>query len=226
MLNSLLALIPDPIFAQALATYLDRLPAALMVTLRVTAGASLLALVLGTLVALGRVSGMPALALVCAGVITIGRCVPLPPLQFLVYFLLLARFPIDAASAGMLAVGLHFTPYMAELIRGGIAAIPKGQVEAAEALGFSNALVRRRVVVPLALRLMLPAIGQLVVGMLLNSAFVSQIGARDITGVGRNIINALFTTELWLVVAFTYFVIAFPLSRFLVWLERRLAVGL
>ena len=80
------------------------------------------------------------------------------------------------------------------------------------------------VVVPVATRVMLPAIGQLIVGMLLNSAYVSQIGARDITGVARNIINSMFTTEIWLVVALTYFLIAFPVSRFLSWLERRLAL--
>ena len=132
--------------------------------------------------------------------------------------------PIDATVAGMIAVGLHFTPYMAEVLRSGIAAIPNGQMEAGFALGFSGIMVQRRVVVPLAVRIMLPAVGQLIIGMLLNSAFVSQIGARDVTGMARNIINAAFTTELWLVVALTYFVIAFPISRLLAWLEKRIRV--
>lgn len=226
MLQSLLGLLPNEAFAAALATYLARLPAALGVTLRVTFGATVIAVVLGMLVSLGRASGNAWVARVFAAATYIGRCIPLPPLQLLVYFMLLSAFPIEVATAGMLAIGLHFAPYMAELFRSGIAAIPRGQIEAAEALGFSVALVRRRVVIPLAIRLTLPAIGQLVVGMLLNSAFVSQIGARDVTGMGRNIINATFSTDLWLVIAFTYFVIAFPVSRLLDWLEHRLTVGL
>ena len=226
MLHSLLSLLPDGPFAETLATYVVRLPAALGVTLRVTFGATLIAVVLGMLVAIGRASGNVWVSWSFAAATNIGRCIPLPPLQLLVYFMLLSALPIDAATAGMLAIGLHFAPYMAELFRSGIAAIPRGQIEAAETLGFSVGLVRRRVVLPMAIRLTIPAVGQLVVGILLNSAFVSQIGARDITGMGRNIINATFSTDLWLVIAFTYFVIAFPVSRLLDWLERRLAVGL
>ena len=226
MLNALLGLIPNPTFAMALATFIERLPAALGVTLRVTAGAAAIALVLGTLVALGRSSQKPVRAAFFAGIIYVGRCIPLPPLQLLVYFFFLSLLPIEASVAGMIAIGLNFMPYVAEILRAGIATVPKSQVEAAEALGLSDNLVRRRVIVPLAIRIVLPAVGQLVIAMLLNSAYVSQIGARDITGMGRNIINAMFSTDLWLVVAVTYFIVAFPISRFLSWLEKRLTIGL
>lgn len=224
MFDSLLALLPDQSFAVALSTFLKRLPPALAVTLQITAGAAAIALVLGMIIALGRSSPSRLISNMAAWAVYIGRCIPLPPLQLLVYFMILSIMPIDAVAAGMIAVGLQFSPYMAELFRSGIAVVPFGQIEAARAMGCSEMLVQRRVIIPVAIRVMLPAIGQLVVGMLLNSAYVSQIGARDITGVARNIINSMFTTEIWLVVALTYFVIAFPVSRFLSWLEKRLAL--
>ncbi|MCB9992116.1 MAG: amino acid ABC transporter permease [Hyphomicrobiaceae bacterium] len=223
-MDSLLALLPDQSFAIALSTYLRRLPPALGVTLQITVGAALLALVIGLIIGLGRTSSNRLVSNLAAWIVYVGRCIPLPPLQLLVYFMILSLVPIDAVVAGMIAVGLQFSPYMAELFRSGISVVPVGQIEAARALGFTEMQVRRRVVVPVATRVMLPAIGQLIVGMLLNSAYVSQIGARDITGVARNIINSMFTTEIWLVVALTYFLIAFPVSRFLSWLERRLAL--
>jgi ABC-type amino acid transport system permease subunit len=210
-----------PNFAEALYLYAQRLPTALLVTCVVTAGAVAVALSLGLLLAAGRRAGTIVAGLSFA-VVSVGRCIPLPPLQFLVYFTLLSMMPIEPIYAGMLAIGLQFAPYMAELFRSGIAAVPPGQVEAAYALGMARIVVGRRVILPIGLRIMIPAIGQMIVGMLINSAFVSQIGAKDVTGMARNIINAMFTTELWVVVALTYFVIAFPISRALSWLERKM----
>jgi polar amino acid transport system permease protein len=70
---------------------------------------------------------------------------------------------------------------------------------------------------------MLPAIGAQIVVTLLNSSFVAVIGGKDLTGMSRNIIYSYFTSELWFIVAATYFVVSYPMSRALSWLERRLA---
>ena len=113
---------------------------------------------------------------------------------------------------------------MAELFRSGLRAVPRGMIEAGYALGMSSATVNRRIVVPIAVRVMLPAIGQMAVGTLLNSSLVSVIGGREITTLSRNIIDLYFSTPLWWIVAATYFLMAFPLSRFFSYLERRLAV--
>lgn len=95
-------------------------------------------------------------------------------------------------------------------------------IEAGRALGMSRTLSYRRIILPIATRIMLPSIGQITVGALLSSAFVAIIGARDMTGMTRNIIFTYFSTELYLVLAVTYFIIAFPLSRALTALERRM----
>jgi polar amino acid transport system permease protein len=214
-----------PNFAEALHRFLLRLPHALLTTCLVTAGAVAVAILVGLVLALLRASRTPGVSPLAAALVYIGRCIPLPPLQFLVYFTLLALVRLPAIYSGMLAVGLFYAAPMAELFRSGIGSVPPGQIEAAMALGVRPSHIRRRVVIPIALRVMLPALGQMVVGILISSSFVSQIGVEDITGMGRNIINDLFSTELWLVVAFTYFVIAFPLSRLLSWLERRVTIA-
>lgn len=213
-----------PNFFEALARFLASLPMALLITCIVTVGAVIVAIGVGLFFALLRAAAIPYVSKMAALVVYIGRCIPLPPLQFLIYFTLLELFRMDAILSGIIAVGLFNAAPMAEIFRSGIAAVPKGHLEAAAALGMSAVTCRRRVIIPIAIRTMLPPIGQMVVSTLISSAFVSQIGVKDITGMGRNIINDLFASELWLVVAFTYFIIAFPMSRILTWLERRLTI--
>ena len=214
-----------PNAGQALDLYIHRLPPALLLTLAVTVAAVAMGLVIGLLLAFMRVSSIQPVAETARWIIIVGRATPLPPVLLLTYFAILSfGLKIEPWMSGAIGLGLNLGPYMAELFRSGIEAVPKGVIEAAEALGLSGLLVRRRVVIPIALRIMLPAIGQLTVGTLLNSAFVSQVATRDITGMSRNIINDLASPELWFVVAFTYFAIAFPLSRGLSFLERRMMV--
>ncbi len=207
-----------------LESFLEKLPGGLLVTIEVTVGSVLIGLVLGMALALLRLAPSPVGARVVQWVIVAIRSLPIPPVLLLVYFGLLAVAPIAPEEAGLFALGLLLAPYVAELFRSGIEAVPPGLVEAAEALGMSGWTVRRRVVLPIALRVMLPALGQIAIASMLNSAFISQIGARDITGVGRNVINAYFATWLWFLIAATYFALAWPLSRLFAWYERRSAL--
>jgi ABC-type amino acid transport system permease subunit len=71
---------------------------------------------------------------------------------------------------------------------------------------------------------MFPAFGQLVVGLMLSTSIASQIGSKDVTGLARPIINGFFATQLWVVVAAVYFLVAFPISRALNWIERHTAI--
>ncbi len=214
-------------FRTALTLYLERLPAAFMVTLTVTLGAVLIGMVLGLMLALARLAPVPLVARAAQIAIAVLRTIPVPPFFLLVYFSIVSTiYTIEPAYAGMLALGILLTPFMAEIFRSGIQHVRSGQIEAGLALGMSEWLVRRRIVLPIALRLMLPAIGATIIVTLLNSAFVAVIGAKDITGMSRNIINAYFTSELYFVVALTYFMMAYPMSRILALLERRLIVHL
>lgn len=204
-----------------LQVFLDKLPGGLLVTLEATLGSLVIGVALGLCLALVRVAPSRWGARAVEAIVIVGRSLPMPPVLLLVYFSLLTVAPVAPEEAGLLALGLLLAPYVAELFRSGIQAVPHGYVEAAEALGMSAWTVRRRVVLPIALRVMLPALGQIAIANMLNTAFISQIGARDITGVGRNVINAYFATWLWFLIAATYFLMAWPLSRVFAWYERR-----
>jgi len=152
------------------------------------------------------------------------RTLQVPPFLYLEHFGTISAIgPVEPSVCGMAALGLLLTPYMSEIYRSGIQSVRKGQIDAGLAMGMSESLVRQRIVLPIAVRLMLPAIGAQIIVTLLNSSFVAVMGGKDITGMSRNIIFAWFTSELYFVVALTYFVLSYPLSRALAWAERHFA---
>jgi ABC-type amino acid transport system permease subunit len=158
------------------------------------------------------------------GITSVLRTIPAPPFLYLLYFAAIINIgPIEPSVVGAFAIGILLTPFMSEIYRSGIQSVRKGHIEAGRALGMSNIVVCRRIIMPIALRLLMPAIGAQIVVTLLNSSFVAVIGGKDLTGMSRNIIYSYFTSELWFVVALTYFIVSYPMSRALTWLERRLA---
>lgn len=214
-------------FPDALNLYLQRLPLAFATTLAVTLGALAISITLGMILALARLSAIRWLSQIAQIVINVLRATPVPPFLYLVYFSILGLvFPISPDQAGTLAIGILIAPYIAELFRSGLQSVPKGLLEAGMTLGMSSMLVRWRITIPLAIRIMLPALGQAAVATLLDSASIAVLGSREIMGIARNIINGLFTPELYFVVAVTYFVIAFPASRLLARAEKSVKVSL
>jgi His/Glu/Gln/Arg/opine family amino acid ABC transporter permease subunit len=207
--------------------YWRSLGGALIVTLELTVGAAVVATVLGLVLALlRRLTFRPAVVLSQAATYVV-RSIPQPPFLLIMYFSIQRYFgSSQPQQAVILALGILLAPWMAELFRAGIESVPRGLVEAGEALGCSSVVVQRRIVLPIAFRVMLPAIGQLMIGLMLSTAIGSQIGTRDVTGLARPIINDFFATQLWVVVALIYFALAFPLSRLFTWLERRSMAGL
>ena len=205
--------------------YQERIVEGIGNSLLITFGAVVVGIGLGMVLAIGRASTRWWIALPTRLVVDLGRAVPLLPVMYVVYFgVLAAGIPIQPEEAGILAIGPGLACYMAEIYRAGFASVPHGPEEAGFALGMSPWRVRVRVTLPLAIIAMLPALGQRVVGTLLDSSIVSAIGAREITGVSRNIIDVYFATSLWWIVAGTYLMIAFPVSRVFAYLERRFTV--
>lgn len=205
--------------------YLERLPQGLQGTLIVAAGALLLGVALGLLLASLALARLGPLARVARAVTAVGRSIPIFPLLLVFYFGFLA-FGIRASPlfVGILAIGIHVGPYLAESFRAGLQAVPARLVEAGYALGMSPSMVRRRVVLPIAIRILVPTLGQYTVATVLTTAAVSTIGGAELTNMTRNIIDIYFAIELWVVIAITYFIVAFPLSRLFGLIERRLAV--
>jgi His/Glu/Gln/Arg/opine family amino acid ABC transporter permease subunit len=201
------------------------LPGGLKETILITLVSSGIGIVEGMLLVAVRLSRSPYASVVARVVTDLGRGLPTIPFLFVVYFgmeVLGARLSPIEAGTGALGVFLGF--YMAEVFRSGLEALPKGQVEAAKALGMRQVLIWWRVLIPEGIYPMLPAAGQLVVGDLINSSYVSIIGGMELTGVTQTVVNQFFNEDLWWALAGCYFVLSFPISRLLAFWESRMRV--
>mgnify|MGYP001109604137 CR=1 FL=1 len=137
---------------------------------------------------------------------------PLPPFSL----------SISAFQAGVLALGLNVGAYGAEVVRGAIQSVPSGQVEAAIALNMSRSLMMRRVILPQALVRILPPFGNLLIELLKATALVSLITLADITFQARVLRQSVGrTTEAFTLLLIIYFLIAYPLTLGVRWLERQ-----
>ncbi|NHN54760.1 amino acid ABC transporter permease [Calidifontibacter sp. DB0510] len=203
-------------------------------------------LVLGTLVALARMSSNRVLQAVAFAYIWFFRGVPLL-VQLLVwgnlgllFATLSLRIPftqivlveantnkvVTATVAACLGLGLHEAAYMAEIVRGGILAVDVGQGEAATALGMTSSLAMRRIVLPQALRVIIPPTGNQFISLLKASSLVSVIAGGDLLTAVENISAVNYRTmELLAVASFWYLVIVSVLSIGQHFLERRLSRG-
>ena len=132
-------------------------------------------------------------------------------------------FHIQGTIAAIIALAICFGAYMGEIVRAGIQAIPKGQMEAAIALGLSRSQAFRYIILPQTVKVILPAIGNEFISMLKDSSLVSAVALSDILRKGREYISRTFLSlETMLVVALIYLIITLILSRLVGLLEERL----
>ncbi len=197
-----------------------------------------LALVVGMCLAiplaLARVSKYPALWMPVYGFIFIFRGTPLLVQIFIVYYgfgqseavreSFLWPFFKEAYWCAIFTFSLNTSAYTAELLRGAIQAVPHGEIEAARSLGMPRLLMLRRVVVPRAFRLALPAYGNEIILMLKGSALASTITLLDLTGVARVIVARTYAPyELFLMAALMYLALTLLIVRALKYAEWRLS---
>ena len=195
----------------------------LLVTLEISAIAMVLTIVIGLGAALLRLSGSVAGRWLVVGYVELIRNTPLLVQLYLVYFILAPILGMDRFWAGVLCLVIFEGAFAAEIFRGGIQAVRKGQWEGAWALGLSRAHAYRHIVLPQALRVILPPLAGLGVSLIKHSAIVSVIAIFDLTNEGRNVISDTFMTfEIWLTVAALYLCITVLLSLGVGLLERRL----
>lgn len=188
---------------------------------------------LGIVLALGRQSDMPIVRSVCVIFIEIWRGVPLITVLFMASVMLPLFFPegmnFDKLLRALIGITLFQSAYMAEVIRGGLQAIPKGQYEAADALGLGYWQKMILIIMPQALKLMIPGIVNTFIALFKDTSLVLIIGLFDILGVGKaanqdpNWIG--FSTESYLFVALMFWVFCFSMSRYSMHLERKLHTG-
>lgn len=194
----------------------------LPLTLIVSLSSTLLALPLALLLALGRRSRLPLLRSLCVCYIELVRGVPLISLLFMASFLFPLLLPeawrIDMLPRAIAALGLFAAAYLAEVIRGGLQAVPATQLVAARALGMTHWQALRLVVLPQALRAALPALAGSFVGIFKDSSLISIVSLQELTGslslaLGGDPEWRPFYLEGYLFVALVYWVFCFGLSR-------------
>jgi polar amino acid transport system permease protein len=195
------------------------------VTLELTGWSLLLTLLFGLGAALLQRSSSWAAHAVARVYVEIVRNTPLLVQLYLVYFVLAPILDLNRFVAAVLALAIFEGAFAAEIFRAGIEAIPRGQWEAARSLGLSSHAVHRLVILPQAIRLVLPPLTSLAVSLIKHSALVSVIAVADLTTEGRNLIADTFMTfELWFTVAALYLTLTISLSLLVSELERRLPV--
>jgi len=204
-------------------TFLPILLEGLRLTAVVTVGSLVLSTLLGMAWALMRVSGIAPLVAFSRGLVNTIRGIPILVQLFWIYFV----FPevgitLSALQAGIIGLGLAYSAYQAENFRAGIEAIDHGQIEAAESIGMGWALTMRRVVLPQALRIMLPPYGNTMIMMLKDSSQASTITVAELTMKGQMLAASTFkNSTVFTLVALLYLVMSVPLIVFVGWLERR-----
>jgi His/Glu/Gln/Arg/opine family amino acid ABC transporter permease subunit len=192
-------------------------------TLRLTLLSLLLGMPLGLLAALGRISHFPPLSLVAGVYVEVVRGTPLLVQIFFVYFVLptvgisLPQFP-----AGLLALSFNCGAYIAEIFRAGIQSIDVGQMEAARSLGMTYPLAMRLVVLPQAVRRVLPPLTNEAIALLKDSSLVSVMGMTELTRVGQELSSSYAAPmTVWPAVALLYLLMTLPLTRLAQYLEKR-----
>jgi general L-amino acid transport system permease protein len=190
-----------------------------------------LSLPIGILLALGRRSSLPVIRLASVGFIEVVRGVPLITLLFVAVIILELFLPagvsLDQLIRVMVMITAFSSAYMAEVIRGGLQAIPNGQYEAAQAVGLSYWKMMRLVVLPQALKIAIPGIVNTFIGLFKDTTLVVTIGLFDILGQARLLQTnpdwiGKVDHETFLIAALFFFVICFSMSRYSINLERRL----
>ena len=188
---------------------------------------------IGILLALGRQSDLLIVKTICVGFIEFVRGVPLITLLFVASLLLNVFLPpgtnFDIILRVMIMMTLFSAAYMAEVIRGGLAALPKGQYEGADSLGLNYWQAQRLIIMPQALKISIPGIVSTFIGIFKDTTLVSIIGLFDVIGLSNAIRadtawNGIYW-ELFAFIAVLFFIVCFGMSRYSMYLERKLQTG-
>jgi general L-amino acid transport system permease protein len=205
----------------------------LLLTVMLATVGIILSFPLGVILALGRRSELPALRWLSTGYIELIRGVPLVTILFMADIILPLFLPsewrLDRVARAMGGITLFSAAYVAENVRGGLQAIPSGQIEAARALGLSGMQVNRFIVLPQALRAVIPANVGLFISLLKDTTLVTIIGLLELLGIGSAVLAQTESfganMEVYAFVAVVFFVLCYAMSQASYRLEHALGVG-
>ena len=195
----------------------------------ITLGALCIGIVIGALVAIIKYCGegsraMKPLCVLCDIYTTVIRGIPVVVVLLIFYFVIMQS--ANGITVGIVTFGINSGAYMAELMRSGIGAVDAGQMEAGRSLGMSRVQTTIHVILPQAMKNILPAIGNEMIALLKETAVAGYVAVPDLTRAGNLIRNNTFDAfNPLMVVALTYLIIVVALTRLLAVLEKRLHKG-
>lgn len=195
----------------------------LLVTLQLAFLGGVLAIAIGFVTAFARLSNSIAGSMIATGYLEAIRNTPLIVQLFLFYFVLAPILGIERFWAGVLCLAFFEGSFAAEIIRGGIQGVDRGQYEAADAIGLNTTDKYRYIVIPQSMPLILPPLTGLLISLIKHSAIVSVIAVSELTTTGLNLISDTFLAfEIWFIVAGIYLVLTVTLSLAVEQLERKM----
>ena len=198
---------------------------ALKITFEISIVAEIISLVVGLLIAILRVQKSRPLQWLAIAFIDFFRAVPLLVLLIWLYYgvTIITGLSFSAFQAGVIGIGVLYGANLAEIFRAGLEAVPVGQREAALTLGLSRRQALQSVVLPQAVRISIPPLGNMWIGVMKDSTLVSILGIQEIMRTAQNVVLTNFRPfEIYTTVAAIYLVLVFIFSRLIAILERRM----
>lgn len=212
---------PDPYWK-----ILKFLPDGILVTFQVTTAAIVLALIIGLFTGLGRISKNKIISGIASLYVEIIRGIPLLVHLFYIYFALGRIVNVPATASAIIAMAVCYGAYMGEIFRAGIESISGGQMEAALSLGMTSSQAMRHVILPQAVKTILPPIGNEFVALLKDSSLVSILAVSDLLRRGREFAAESFNYfETYTMVALVYLIITLFLSKLVSIMEDRVGAN-
>ncbi|MCM3117815.1 amino acid ABC transporter permease [Neobacillus sp. MER 74] len=207
--------------------YIPFLLKASILTLEISILSLLLGLVMGIIIVILKISKFKILSLFADLYIWVLRGTPLLVQLFLVYFgLPQIGIELDPFTASVLALGINAGAYIAEILRGGILSIPKGQMEAAQSLGLGYPTIMRRIILPQALRVSIPAIGNESITLLKDSSLASLVTVSELMMTSQRFASTNYAfIEFYITAAVLYLVMTTIFSFFLRKVEFKLSIS-
>jgi polar amino acid transport system permease protein len=211
-------------FLQDMIGFLPALMKGIQLTIIVTIGSLVFSTVLGLVWAIMRLSTNRALSWTSATIVNLLRAIPILVQLFYIYFVLPELgVALTALQAAIIGLGIAYSSYQAEDFRAGIEAVDHGQTEAAQSIGMSRSLMMRRVILPQAVRIILPSYGNTMIMMLKDSSLASTITVAELSLQGKLLASSTFkNTAVFTTVALLYLVMCLPLMGLSRWLEKRM----
>ena len=196
-------------------------------TIVLTIGSLFLSTVLGLVWALMRVSGIGVLDKGATLFVNFIRGIPIIVQLFYIYFVLPDMgITLSAMQAAIIGLGIAYSAYHSENFRAGIEAIDHGQIEAAQSIGMGWWMIMRRVILPQAIRIILPPYGNIMIMMLKESSQASPITVAELAMQGKLIASSTFkNTSVFTMVAIMYLCMSLPLMALVRWMEKRFSAG-